>query len=279
MPIRTLLSGGRLASAASFALAAPLASALTVDFGDVNLSTPPAQSGSGGVYYNGSDGAGGFSSGGASFNNNYNADWDSWDGFAYSTATDTATVGYTNQYSAYALGGNTGAYAVAFSGYATPTSIGFASGVAPISVDLTNTTYAALDMLNGGLFGSKKFGGASGDDADWFSVTFTSYDAGHAEIGSVTFYLADFRFADNSLDYVVSDWTNVDLTGLGSGVRSIELSWASSDVGDYGMNTPAYIALDNLAYSAIPEPASAATLAGAALLGLAAIRRRRAARA
>lgn len=278
MPIRSLLSGGRLALAASLASAAPLASALTVDFGDVNLSTPPAQSGFGGVYYNGSDGAGGFSSGGASFGNNYNADWDSWDGFAYSTATDTSTVGYTNQYSAYALGGNTGAYAVAFAGYATPATIAFATDIAPISVDLTNVTYAALDMLDGSAF-SKKFGGASGDDSDWFSVTLTSYDAGHAEIGSVTFYLADFRFADNSLDYVVSDWTNVDLAGLGSGVRSIELSWDSSDVGSFGINTPLYVALDNLAYSAIPEPASASALAGAALLGLVALRRRRVARA
>jgi hypothetical protein len=31
----------------------------------------------------------------------------------------------------------------------------------------TNTTYAALSMLSGDSF-AKKFGGASGDDPDWF---------------------------------------------------------------------------------------------------------------
>lgn len=268
-----------LAIACLLGAAAPLVSAVTVDFSDLPLAGPSVQAGYGGVYHNGSDGAGGFTSGGAFFVNNYNSAWDSWDGFAYSTTNDT-TNGYPNQYSAYSTG-NDGAYAVAFPGYDTPATISFANGVAPVSVSLTNTTYAALDMLNGGLFGSKKFGGASGDDPDYFSITFTGYDQAHVETGAVTFFLADFRFESNSLDYIVNDWTTLDLSGLGLGVRGIELSWDSSDVGAFGINTPLYVALDDLVLTvAIPEPASAAALAGLGALGLVvAARRRRAPRA
>ena len=70
-----------------------------VDFEDLSLSTEP--------FYNGSDGAGGFSSGGASFPNNYNSQYNSWIGWSYSNMTDGETQGFGNQYSAYpASGGN-----------------------------------------------------------------------------------------------------------------------------------------------------------------------------
>lgn len=277
-----LSSGGRLARRPSFRLAALAASlalapalpAAVVDFSDVNLGKPPAQDGPGGVYYNGHDEVGQWSSGGVSFSNYYDDSFGAyWEGFAYSTTSDTVTIGPGNQYSAFATTGS-GTYAIAYAGYVEPTTISFASGVAPLSIDLTNTTYAALDMLNGGLFGSKKFGGETGDDEDYFYVTLTGYDAHGNETDTVTFYLADFRFENNALDYIVSDWTTVDLTSLGSDVWSIKLDFYSSDNGDWGINTPTYVALDNLVYTAIPEPASAATLAGVALLGFAALRRR-----
>ena len=122
-------------------------------------------------------------------------------------------------------------------------------------------------MLNGDQF-AKQFGGPTGDDPDFFSVTLTGVDGGGAETGAVTFFLADYRFADNSLDYVVNDWQKVDLTPLGA-ARSIGLSFASSDVGQFGINTPTYVALDDL--TLVPEPASLALLAVGGLL----LRRRR----
>jgi hypothetical protein len=127
-------------------------------------------------------------------------------------------------------------------------------------------------MLQGDSF-AKKFGGASGDDADWFKLTIFGMDASNATTGSVDFYLADYRFADNSLDYVVSDWTYVDLSSLGS-VNSLGFSLASSDTGAFGINTPAYFAMDSLAVTAVPEPGHAALfLSGLALLGVATRRR------
>jgi len=212
-------------------------------------------------YWNGSDESGGFQSGNAYFHNNYNPDWDSWDGWAYSNMTDTTTSGYGNQYSAFAGGGANGSsnYGVSYvaldwmSGYdPIPTRVDFTGSATGRQVQgayFTNTTYAALAMLNGD-GPAKQFGGATGDDPDWFKLIITG-------IGStappVEFYLADYRSADNSQDYIVDEWVWVDLSSLGE-VTGLEFSVASSDVGDYGINTPTYFAMDNLTY--VPEPIS-----------------------
>jgi len=69
--------------------------------------------------------------------------------------------------------------------------------------------------------------------------------------GSQEFFLADFRFADNSLDFVVDEFESVDLTALGD-ARSVQLSFDSSDIGNFGINTPLFIAIDNIQLSASP---------------------------
>lgn len=285
---QTTNPGGRLArrllirfraSVAVLALASaalPLGAAV-LDFGDLPLGASS--------YHNGgpATNSAGWTSGGASFNNSFTdfgGGFSTWSGFAYSNTDDTATPGFVNQYSAYSLTGpNSGVYGVAYhSAYDPAPAITFAGPVAPQSVRLTNNTYAALEMLNGSGF-AKKFGGATGDDADWFAVTFTGYDADGFGTGTVIYYLADYRFLDNALDYIVSDWTTVDLSGLGTGVKTIVLSIASSDVGAYGFNTPTYVALDDLSFAPVPEPSAAAVLAGLGVLSVAISRRRRVARA
>lgn len=232
-----------------------------VDFTDLTL--PPNS------YYNGGPvtNTAGWTSNGVYFGNSYNSAWGGfWNGFSYSNVNDTTTPGFTNQYAAYTGTAYSGSiYAVAYSG--SHAFIDLPAGLVPQSVRVTNTTYAALDMLNGSMF-SKKFGGPTGNDPDFFEVTFTGYTglgATGTTTGSVTFRLADYTFADNSLDYIVNTWELVDLTPLGSAV-SIKLTWASSDVGPWGMNTPAYAALDNLIL--IPEPAGLLLVGlGAVLLG------------
>jgi hypothetical protein len=249
------------------ALAAP-ARAAEIDFEDVGVNLPI----DGEFYYDGADGAGGFVSQGASFSNAF-TDYGGgccWEGWAYSQTSDTTTPGFGNQYSAFP-GGGADASATYGVGYPTGSGLG---GVATITFAsermldggyFTNTTYAALSMLNGDAF-AKQFGGASGDDPDWLLLTVTGYDAAGAPSGSVEVYLADYRFADNALDYVLDEWLWVDLADLGS-VESLDFVLSGSDVGAFGLNTPAYFALDGL--HTVPEPGSTGLLA-VGLAGLAA---------
>jgi hypothetical protein len=217
-------------------------------------------------FWNGADGSGGFNTGGFHFNNNYNALYQSWDGWAYSSMTDTTNPDYTNQYSAItgAGQGTSSQYGVAYcSAWALvgPTVTLSSSPKILSGAWFTNTTYTYLSMKNGDSFGGKKFGGATGEDPDWFLLTITGLDAAGAPDKSVNFYLADFTNQNGTPDYIINQWTWVDLSPLGL-VSGLTFSLSSSDVGLWGMNTPAYFAMDNL----VPEPASLGLLALSALI-------------
>ncbi len=208
-------------------------------FDDVSLDPENA-------YWNGSDLAGGFTSGHAWFYNNYNQDWGSWTGFAYSNMKDDTTAGWTNQYSAVTAEGVNGSkgYGVAYAG--SPVSVKLdtvLAGTVLKGLFVTNSTYAALSMQYGDAY-AKKFGGVDGTDPDWFLLTIKGYDKG-AFTDSVNFYLADYRSDNPDNDYILKSWAWVDLQPLGS-VDSLTFELHSSDVGTYGMNTPAYFCLDNL---------------------------------
>ncbi len=210
-----------------------------------------------GSYWNGSDESGGFTSGSLYFLNDYDPEWGSWTGWGYSNMADDTTQGFMNQYSA-----------ITASGYDTLISGGSNYGVGyvpadwmssetiPISIYIddsvahkvmgfyaTNSTYTALSMEYGDSF-SKKFGGETGDDPDWYKLSIWGYLNG-IETDTVEFYLADYRFANNGDDYIVKTWEWVELSTLGD-VDSLKLDLSSTDVGIYGMNTPAYFCVDNL---------------------------------
>ncbi len=203
-------------------------------------------------YWNGSDGSGGFTSGSAFFSNNF-TDWGggvtSWDGFAYSNITDTIASDIAAQYNAVTGSGQGGSanYAIGYVG--SPTITLDTPGVIG-GMYVTNNNYTYYSMLNGDLY-SKKFGGIDGNDPDFLLLTITGKDSDGNVTGAEEFYLADFRFEDNSKDYIVSTWWFVDLTPLGL-IKSLEFSLSSSDTGDWGMNTPAYFAIDTI----ILEPTS-----------------------
>ena len=268
--ILTVLAGAAMLSQARAAV---------LSFEELPLGNPATdgstQYGATGTYYwNGSNQSGGFASGGLSFQTNYTLPYGSWSGFGYSNTTDTATAGWTNQFSALSGGGAGGSsnYLIAYQDTyvgSVPTVSFSRRDLAGHGFMVTNTTYAGLSMRDG-YFGSKKFGGTTGNDPDWFLMTITAYDTGLPG-NSVSFYLADFRFANNALDYIVDDWTYVDLGSLGT-ADQLKITFSSSDNHPlYGMNTPAYAALDN--FQVIPE-AGGPVLAA---LGLAAalLRRRR----
>jgi len=212
----------------------------TVDFESFGLAE--------GEFLNDSGNSGGFSAGNIFLPNSYNADFDAWCGWAISATTDIQTPGFTNDLSAYTGEGYEGSttYGVSFAGGtgAVMKLTGEAAGGLVESFYITNGTYAALSMLNGDGF-AKKFGGETGDDPDYFLLTIKKYLDGQLSTDSVDFYLADYRFEDNSQDYIVEEWTYVDLTSLGN-VDSLLFTMSSTDNGDFGMNTPAYFCIDNL---------------------------------
>ena len=227
-------------------------------------------------YWNGDDdGTGygtysGFTSGDNYFANYEAAAYYSWEGFAYSNTTDTTTAGTANQYSAITAGGVDGSenYAVAFTmtmwGQSAQTYNGYTTGEYAQVVEgfyATNTTYAYLSMLYGDSYAT------AFDEDDWFKLTIYALDSSYNQTGdSVEFYLAE------GTD-ILSAWEWVDLTSLGA-VYGLEFALSSSDGGSgYGMNTPAYFAMDNLTTSPVPVPA-AVWLLGSGLIGLIGVRRK-----
>ena len=96
---------------------------------------------------------------------------------------------------------------------------------------INNTAYAVNSMCNGDGY-AKKFGAD-----DWFKLTVNGYLNGSGIDAQVNFYLA----ADGEY---VDKWTWVDLSVFGP-VDALTFTLTSSDNSDWGMNTPAYFALDN----------------------------------
>ena len=213
------------------------------------------------TFNNGATGSGGFVENGVVFSNEYHlSNWGNYaTGFSVSNKTDITTSGSVNQYSAFSGSGhNSPNYGV----FTPDGTISFAGqGVDLDSFKITNTTYAAISMRDGdpqGAFAfAKKFGsinnaqgtpdGTNGND--YFRVWIVAHREDGSKIDSTVFYLADFRFSDDSKDYIVNSWKNVDLTFLKETVYALSFKFESSDTGIYGINTPTYFAIDDLIIS------------------------------
>ena len=195
-------------------------------------------------YWNGSDLSGAYVEEGFNFSNYYDTAWYSWSGFAVSNVMDNTTEGWANQYGVSAGMANSGDnFAVATFGASISSEARVVDGLY-----ITNSTYTALSMLNGDDF-AKKFGGETGDESDWFKLSVIG-KLDSVITDTVDFYLADFRFEDNTEDYIVTDWTWLDLNTLGN-VTEISFAWSSSDTGVWGMNTPAYFCMDYLTVNTV----------------------------
>ncbi len=184
--------------------------------------------------------------------NLYDDVWGSWSGFAISNITDNTTPGWGNQYASVTGGGyNSATYAVFY-------PYGEMNTNPPAFIDsffITNTAYTAISMRDGDFF-SKQFGsiynaqgiedGTNGEDFLRLWIIAEGFSSNEKD--SIEFYLADYRFPDDQDDYILDSWAKIDLTQLDFYVTKVYFRFESSDMGDWGINTPTYFAIDDIHY-------------------------------
>ena len=219
----------------------------TASFDDVTL-------GSNG-YWTGEEGDNEMFSGGWIFTNYYSQAYSFWGGFTASNHTDLTQTGMDAQYTAITAGGYDGSaqYGVAYT-YGAQTDVYASDGQSHTVTGcyVTNNLWAYQSIIEGD-YSSTPFGGTSGNDPDWFKLTATGKNAAGQTIGTLDFYLADYRFANNEEDYVIDTWEWFDLSSLGA-VHTISFSLSSTKENAYGMLTPAYFCIDDFNGTAPGQP-------------------------
>ena len=169
-----------------------------------------------------------------------------WGGFTASNRTDLSQTGLNAQYTAASGCGYDGStqYAVAYT-MGVQTDVYAADGQSHTVTGcyVTNNLWTYQDILQGG-YGELPYGGTTGNDPDWFKVTATGKNASGQTVGTLDFYLADYRFTNTEEDYVLDTWEWFDLSPLGD-VDTISFSLSSSRGSGYNMITPAYFCMDN----------------------------------
>ena len=137
------------------------------------------------------------------------------------------------------------AYAIGMNGSFLVSGAGPSSGI--LGFKIANTTFAYNSMKSGDAF-AKKFGGVSGNDADSFVLKISAFHKGQF-LFSKRVILADFRFTNNTKDYILDSWAVVDLSFPQKEVGprdSFVFDLMSSDNGQFGMNTPGFFAIDEV---------------------------------
>lgn len=263
---------------------------VVIDFEELNSFTGTSGNSDnqpGGQYYNGNDGSNGgqgrtnsdgWSSGSGHFSNNYFTDFGGyWSGWAYSNVVNSVSPYFQNQYAAFPGGGSNGTggvdvggnYALAYTGSEVGISdafIRFSGRQIISSLDFANTTWVALYARdNNPPFYSDR---ANFEDGDYLRVIFEGLDASDQVIGSESFSLVDFAGAGAEDNFILNQWSVANLTGLGaiSGLRvRLDSNLFSTFGGVDYLDPPAYVAIDNLRLTAVPEPSS---ILGLAVLGV-----------
>lgn len=195
-------------------------------------------------YWQGEEGENEIYSGGWLFTNYYSSYF--WGGFTASNHTDLSQTGLSAQYTAAAGAGYDGSaqYGVAYT-MGAQTDVYAADGSTHVVTGcyVTNNLWAYQNMLYGDATATA-FGGTSGNDPDWFKLTATGKNANGQTVGTIDFYLADYRFSNPNDDYVLNTWEWFDLSPLGE-VATISFSLSSSKNNSGGMITPAYFCIDD----------------------------------
>ena len=228
---------------------------------DVTLETPLPFGPSGGVIRQ-VDQTFTFSQGGTELilpNSYFEADGfdDFFFGFSASTIQDNTTPGPNNRFASFSGGGSggSGSYLVA-SGDTSFSAVGRIA-----SIDIAPTTFTALAIRDGDDGGNNFISGALPDLNGFFDLIISGNNS--AEQISVSF--GDYT---NGESFDPPDFfQTIDVSSLNS--STLSFTYEGSDVGPFGLNTPAFFAADNIVVG-VPEPSACGLLlliAGGALAG------------
>lgn len=180
----------------------------------------------------------------------YNEEFGYWGGFARSKVfeTDAKKGLYENQYAAYnskAASGD-GFLLYYYDSYNEPCDIIFKSEesvvrLSSVKLNLTTYTYASITDEDINAF-ARAF-----DEGDYLKVVFYAVDAFGRTVGEgAECYVVDYR---DGKRFVADNWQEFYLPGILS--NRVRVTIETSDVGEYGANTPLYICMDDLTYTTI----------------------------
>lgn len=107
-----------------------------------------------------------------------------------------------------------------------------------------NSSYGYGVIVNGNSFTQGSLASKNG----WFKLVVRGYKAGaQTHVATDEIYLADYR---NGANICLETWTLFDLTNIKKqAVNKITFNFEGSDAGDYGLNTPAYVCIDDVRIS------------------------------
>lgn len=107
---------------------------------------------------------------------------------------------------------------------------------------------------------------------DLYQVVFNDLTPGGSG-GQIFVDLAGYDANAPNNVFSLSDWTQVDLSGF-AGATRVGIGFAGTDSAGNGLNTPAYVAIDDVAFlTAVPEPSGLVALS--LITGVVLMRRRR----
>ncbi len=181
------------------------------------------------------------------FEHFYNEEYGYWGGFAQSKMLDADAKNglYENQYSAYNTNAASGESFLLYyyDSFNEPCDIVCMSQLELRSVKLNLSTYTYASITDEDI---NTFARAF-TDGDYLKVVFTPLAADETSVGDpVECYVIDYR---DGKRFVATDWQKFNLN-LPVSAR-IRVTIETTDVGEWGANTPLYICIDDLVYELV----------------------------
>ena len=129
------------------------------------------------------------------------------------------------------------------SSFIGPTPLSFKKGAKVNSMWVNNTAYTAGVAINGNELAKSLV-----ESKGYYKVTVKGYvDVQGNAVAEDEMYLVDYR---NDSEVLISEWTKFELKNISkfNNITALKFFVEGSDTGDWGLNTPAYLAIDDIEF-------------------------------